>query len=334
MGRLRRSDWREPGITRRRRGSGFEYVDRRGQRVTDPDTLSRVKSLAIPPAWTEVWVCKHPFGHLQAVGIDDAGRRQYIYHEKWRAQRDDQKHRVAQVLGLRLPQVRRQSSAALKARGLTRDRVLATAVRLLDLGLFRVGSERYASENDSFGLATLKRDHVTASRAGMRFEYPAKSGQTSEFVITEPLVCSSVRQLLARRDPSPELLGWWDAEQRSWVDLKSVHINEHLKTLVRDQTSAKDFRTWHGTVLMAVHLSDAVRDGEKLSRRLLTDLYREVARELGNTAAIARNSYVNPQVVDLAEHGCVIKGTRRQKHELISTSASNAVLAMLRAESG
>ena len=329
MPRLRRSDWREPGITRRRHGSGHTYVNARGERVVDTATIRRIKSLAIPPAWSEVWICSQPHGHLQAVGFDDAGRRQYLYHEKWRTQRDDKKHAEAQVLGRHLPALRRREGQHLKSKGINRDRVLATAVRLLDLGLFRVGGERYAAENESFGLATLQRDHVISARTGVEFEYPAKSGQTSRFVITEPSVCRAVRDLLKRADGSDELLGWWDPASHSWRDVRSEHINEHLKSVVAEETTAKDFRTWHGTVLMSMHLSEVVHAGDPITGSRLTSLYREVAAELGNTGTVARNSYVNPKVVDLAEQGLVIGRVRRQPHELVPLSASTAVLHLL-----
>jgi DNA topoisomerase IB len=208
--------------------------------------------------------------------------------------------------------------------------VLAAAIRLLDLGLFRIGGERYASENESFGLATLTREHVTSTARGIEFEYPAKSGQVSAFTVSDPMVCSVVRQLLKRQDDSPELLAWWDASSRSWRDVRSEHVNEHLKELTSEQTSAKDFRTWHGTVLMAMHLSHAIRNGERLTARCLTSLYRQVAGELGNTAAVTRNSYVNPEVVAKAERGEIINPHRKTAKELVPLAVSNEVLALLR----
>ncbi|MFL6288911.1 MAG: DNA topoisomerase IB [Actinomycetes bacterium] len=332
MPRLRRSDWREPGFIRRRHGRGHLVLDAMGKRIVDDEVLQRISELAIPPAWTDVWICADEHGHLQAVGIDDAGRRQYLYHERWRKQRDAEKHRVAQQLGRTLPRLRASCRRELKASGLSKERVMATAVRLLDLGLFRIGSERYAEENESFGLATLQRSHVFVTTKGVSFEYPAKSGQTSSFAITEPRVCSAVRDLLKRKDPSPELLGWWDAKLRVWCDLKSSHVNDYLRATVGEGTSAKDFRTWHGSVLMAMHLSDLARDGTTLTNRRLKDMYKSVAEELGNTATVARNSYVNPRVVDLANQGLVIKQVRRQAHELVPISASNALLDLLEAD--
>ena len=333
MPRLRRSDWREPGFIRRRHGRGHTFLDAAGNRVVDEDALRRINELAIPPAWKDVWICADVNGHLQAVGIDDAGRRQYLYHERWRKQRDAKKHQVAQQLGRTLPRLRASCRGELKASGLSKDRVMATAVRLLDLGLFRIGSERYAEENESFGLATLQRSHVFVAAKGVSFEYPAKSGQTSSFTITEPRVCSAVRDLLKRKDKSPELLGWWDPELQVWCDLKSSHVNDYLRSTVGEGTSAKDFRTWHGSVLMAMHLSDSARDGSALTNRRLTEMYRRVAEELGNTATVARNSYVNPRVVDLANQGLVIKQVRKQPHELVPTSASKALLDLLEADS-
>jgi DNA topoisomerase IB len=328
MARLRRSDWREPGITRRRRGSGFTYQDAKGAGV-EPEARERINALAIPPAWTDVWVCADAHGHLQAVGVDDAGRRQYLYHEKWRLQRDARKYVKAQLLGRELPALRRRTARRLKTSGLTRERVLAASVRMLDLGLFRVGGERYANENASFGLATLKREHVTPTRDGVQFEFPAKSGQTSRFVISQPAVCRVITELLRRNDSSTELLGWWDGDSHEWNDIRSEHINEYVKLLASDEITAKDFRTWHGTVLMSMHLSDLVRSGDAVTGRRLASLYRLVADELGNTGTVARNAYVDPRVVELAEQAVVIEPFRQQRHELIPARASTAVLRLL-----
>jgi DNA topoisomerase IB len=172
---------------------------------------------------------------------------------------------------------------------------------------------------------------VKPSPRGIEFEFPAKSGQISVFAVTDPLVCSVVRQLLKRSDDSPELLAWWDVSTQTWRDVRSEHVNEYLKGLTSEETSAKDFRTWHGTALMALHLSQVVRQGERLTNRLLTSLYREVARELGNTPTVARNSYVNPDVVVMAERGEVIGSYRKKPHELVPLSVSNGVLELLRA---
>jgi DNA topoisomerase IB len=229
-----------------------------------------------------------------------------------------------------MPALRRRTTRRLNAKGLTRDRVLAASVRMLDLGLFRVGGERYANENASFGLATLKRDHVRHTDDGVQFEFPAKSGQTSCFVITQPAVCNVITELLKRDDESTELLGWWDDSTELWNDVRSEHINEYVKLLTSEEITAKDFRTWHGTVLMAMHLSDLVRAGDQVSGRRLSALYRLVADELGNTQAVARNSYVDPRVVELAEQGSVIDSVRRQAHELIPLRASTEVLRLLR----
>ena len=329
MPRLRRSDWRQPGFTRRRSGRGFSYLGLDGKRLTAAAALERAKQLAIPPAWTEVWICDDELGHLQAVGIDDAGRRQYLYHARWRSQRDAKKHQLARQLGQHLPSLRRTTRAAVRLSGLPEQRVLACAVRMLDLGLFRVGGERYAELNDSFGLATLRRDHVSVTSHAVQFSYPAKSGQEQTFALTDPSIIDVISQLLARDDPSPELLAWKDTDQDSWVDLRSEHVNTFLKTKTSSEVTAKDFRTWHGSVLMAMELHDAVEGGEALSKRRLTEAYRTVASELGNTVTVARNSYVDPEVVELAQQGRTIGHHRRQRHELVPTAASTALIRLL-----
>ena len=332
MPRLRRSDPSGQGFTRRKAGRGFTLLDERGARITDEETLRRIRALVIPPAWTDVWICPVPNGHIQAVGTDDAGRRQYLYHPYWQEVRSEVKFERARGLGSCLPNLRRRLRQELDGSHLSQERVMACAVRLLDLGAFRVGSETYAKQNASFGLATLRRDHVHLVREGVAFEFPAKSGQLGQVVVTDPYIREIVARLLRRHDGSPDLLAWWDRSRREWVDVKSTHINEHLRTLTRQDLTAKDFRTWHGSVLMAMNLAVHAARGESLTKRRLAESYREVSLELGNTPAVVRGSYVDPRVVDLAERGRTIPRFRAHRHELVPTKASTSLHELLAAE--
>lgn len=307
MPRLRRVDVRVPGIARVRRGRGFGYRDAEGQPIDDPDTLDRIRSLAIPPAWREVWICADPCGHIQATGTDAAGRRQYLYHPVWRQRRDLAKFDRVLDVAARLPALREVVQSDLAGSGLTRRRVLAAAVRLLDLGFFRVGGEQYAESNGSYGLATLRREHVSVHSGVLTFDYPAKGGkQRIQHVADEPVV-RVVRALLRRRGGGEELLAY--RLQDRWVDVRSDDINAHLRELLGTEVSAKDFRTWNATVLAAVALAVSRHArSESARQRAVSRAMREVADYLGNTPAVCRSSYVDPRVVDRYRQGRTIVG--------------------------
>lgn len=277
--------------------------------MADPDIRRRIADLAIPPAWTDVWICPYPLGHIQAVGTDAAGRRQYRYHDLWRRQRDAQKHERVLDFARRLPAARETVEQHLTQRGLTRQRVLAAAFRLLDLGFFRIGGEPYAEENASFGLATMRREHVTVSGDLVVFDYTAKSGKHRIQAIVDKSVRAVVLSLLKRDDPSPELLAYRD--RTGWHDVTSADINAHLREVVGAQVSAKDFRTWHATVLTAVGLavSTAAPTSPTARRRAVTRVVREVSEYLGNTPAVCRASYIDPRVFDLYDDGTTIAGS-------------------------
>jgi DNA topoisomerase I len=249
--RLRRSDCSGPGLRRIRRGRGFTYLDERGERISDPEDLARLRELAIPPAWREVWICSDPLGHLQATGVDAAGRKQYLYHERWREHRDRQKFEKMERFGRSLPQLRRRVASSLRGTEPTRERVLACAVRLLDVGLFRIGSEEYADEDGGLGLATIRKEHVTVHAHSIEFDFLAKSGIRRVQVIEDPLSHELVNTLRRRRGGSPELLAYRN-ERRRWRDIRSSDINDYVKRLLGEEFSAKDFRTWNATVLAAV----------------------------------------------------------------------------------
>jgi DNA topoisomerase IB len=297
-----------PGWTRRRAGKGFAYYDEDGRLIRD-ERLDRLRSLAIPPAWKDVWICPWPNGHIQATGVDAAGRRQYRYHEQWRAKRDAEKHERVLEIARQLPDVRDAVVDALHGRGLTRERVLAAAVRLLDLGAFRVGSEEYAEENGTFGLATLRREHVEVDGERVYFHYTAKGGIDRRVELTDRPTARVVRELLERpEDAGEDLLGYWvddgTPEGRTWRDVTSDEVNAHLKELSGAQVTAKDFRTWNATVLMATTLAEAPPPGSRTARkRVLKEAFTTVSQSLGNTPAVCRASYVDPRVVDRFEHG-------------------------------
>ena len=308
MPRLRRSDCSAPGIVRRARGRGFEYLDEEGNRIEDEEVLARIGELVIPPAWKDVWICPYPFGHIQAVGVDAAGRRQYLYHVQWRARRDQEKFDEMLRFARALPRIRRTAEKHLADTGLTRERVLACSVRLLDRGFFRVGTEDYAEQNRTYGLATMQKRHVTLGPNGLLvFDYVAKSGKKRLQSVVDPKVYAVVKKLKERRGGG-ELLAYKNG--RAWVDVRSDHINDYIKTVAGEDFSAKDFRTWHGTVLAAVGLAvSGGAAGSKTAReRAISRAMKEVAYYLGNTPAVCRASYIDPRVFDRYRDGITIGG--------------------------
>ena len=305
MVRLRTVSPSDPGWTRRRAGKGFVYLDQLGVRLP-PEDRERCVRLVIPPAWEEVWICRRPNGHLQAVGTDAAGRRQYLYHPEWRRKRDESKHdRVLEVAG-RLPRARRRVAVHLQLDGMPYERALATAFRLLDLGFFRIGGETYAESNHSYGLATIRKEHVTVENRTVVFDFVAKSGQERYVALADELVRASVADLLRRRSGGPELLAYKDG--RRWKDVTSTDINSYVKEQVGGEVSAKDFRTWHGTVIAAVALAGASADAATPTarKRAVTSAMKQVSEYLGNTPTVARSSYVDPRVIDLFADGVTI----------------------------
>ncbi len=312
MPRLRRVRSGDPGWTRRAAGRGFVYLDEAGRRITDPEAIARCRDLVIPPAWRDVWICPAPNGHIQAMGTDDAGRRQYLYHPQWRARRDRLKHDHVVRLARRLPAARRRVAEDLARPELDRAKVLALAFRLLDEAYFRAGGETYAKENGSFGLATLRREHVRVADDGVWFAYPAKSGQWREAQVRDPDVRVVVRDLLERDDDQPDLLAWRNGDG-GWHDVTTADILEDVKARLGPEARPKDFRTWHATVLAAAALAQhEVPRSERARRRVVAHAVREVAEELGNTPAVCRASYIDPRVIDLWERGQSI-GRRRTR---------------------
>ena len=297
--RLRYVDPSRAGLSRRRRGRGFEYLDESGARVDDPETLERIRGLVVPPAWEDVWICPAANGHIQAVGTDDAGRRQYLYHAAWRAARDREKfERMLDFAGA-LPQMRETVAEHLALAGVPRERTLAGAARLLDVGFFRIGGESYAEENETFGLVTLHKSHVRVDRDGsLVFDYIAKGGQRRRQRIVDHEVSELVARLKRRRNGT-ELLAY--KERGRWIDVRSPDVNDYIKAVAGGQFTAKDFRTWHATVLAAAAVSafrGAARSRTARSR-VVGQAVREVAHYLGNTPAVCRSSYIDPRVFEL-----------------------------------
>ena len=284
------------------------YTDDQGRRVRDLETLERVRSLAIPPAWREVWICSDALGHLQATGIDAAGRKQYLYHPRWREHRDRQKFQRMTGFGTLLPGLRRKISKDLATEVLSRQRVLSGAVRLLDVGLFRIGSEEYANEDGGLGLATLRKEHVSLRDGNLVFDFLAKSGVRRAQVIVDPASVALVSELRRRRGGGPELLAYKDG--RRWHPVRSEDINEYLKDALGAEYSAKDFRTWNATVMASVVLATTGRGAETKTarKRAMNRAIKSVAELLGNTPAVARRSYIDPRVFDRYLSGWTIAG--------------------------
>ncbi|MGI8685520.1 MAG: DNA topoisomerase IB [Acidimicrobiales bacterium] len=297
MARLRRVDCSGPGIRRRRAGRGFVYYVG-DERVTDPKVLARIRAQAIPPAWTDVWICPLANGHIQAVGTDAAGRRQYRYHDDWRVRRDQEKFDHMLDFARALPNLRTVTAADLAGTELNRARVLACATRLLDIGFFRIGTEGYAEQHQHYGLATIRKEHVTIADGEVRFDYVAKSGKRRLQSVVDPEVHAVVRALKSRRGGGPELLAYRREDGR-WCDVRSVDINDYVKETTGAHFTAKDFRTWNATVLAAVSLAVAAAATSATGRRrAVAWAMQEVAHWLGNTPAVCRSSYVDPRVID------------------------------------
>ncbi|MBN9103974.1 MAG: DNA topoisomerase IB [Propionibacteriaceae bacterium] len=304
MPRLRRVSANQPGWTRRRSGRGFRYLDTQGAPVP-PDEVERIRSLAIPPAWRDVWICPLATGHLQATGVDAAGRRQYLYHPQWRIRRDRLKFdRVAEAARL-LPKVRRRVGVDLRRPGMPLERAAATAVRLLDLGYFRIGNDYYADANGSFGLTTLERRHIRRDGSGLAFRFIGKSGIEHHVLISDEQAIAALEEM-RRRSGGDRLLAYH--QDGGWTDLSSGAVNAYLAELFGGAFTAKDFRTWHATVIAAEALALSAEPGDTQAsrRRAEREAIGQVATYLGNTPTVARSSYIDPRVLDAYAAGTTI----------------------------
>jgi DNA topoisomerase IB len=287
--------------------------------VEDDATLDRIRTLAIPPAWQDVWICADPSGHLQATGTDAAGRRQYLYHEEWRRRRDRAKYRRMEAFGESIPQLRRMVTNHLALRGYPAERVLAGATRLLDTTALRIGTEEYERRHGSHGLATLRRDHVRISGEVLTLRFPGKSGVDQRLRVRDAALATLIRGLRRAHD-APEILAWRD--DAGWHDIRAADINAYLHDTMGNGYTAKDFRTWHATVLAASVL--AGQDPED-GKRAVTASLREVAEQLGNTTGVVRASYVDPRVIDrFLDEGRTIEPTSGRREDVEA-----AVLALI-----
>jgi DNA topoisomerase-1 len=286
----------KPGIRRLRAGTGFRYVRPDGSAVRDEPTLHRIKSLVIPPAWTDVWITTDPRGHLQATGRDAKGRKQYRYHPRWRAVRDETKYERMLAFGAALPTIRERVDADLARPGLPREKVLATVVRLLEATLIRVGNEEYARENRSYGLTTLRNRHVDVNGPALQFEFRGKSGKEHRVSVRDRRLAAVMRRL--QELPGQEIFQYLDEDGvRHPVD--SDDVNAYLREIAGLDLSAKDFRTWAGTILCAVALREVEASAsEAEAKRNVAQVVKAVAQQLGNTPAVCRACYVHPAVID------------------------------------
>lgn len=322
-----------PGIRRKRHGERFRYIGTDGRPVHDQETLERITSLAIPPAWTDVWICPLPHGHLHATGRDAKGRKQYRYHPHWRAVRDETKYTRMIAFAHALPRIRAQVKHDLALPGLPQEKVLATVVRLLETTLIRVGNEEYAKTNRSYGLTTLRNRHVDIAGATLRFHFRGKSGIEHTIGINDRRLAGIVRR--CRELPGSELFQYLDDDdERQSID--SGDVNDYLREITGEDFTAKDFRTWAGTVLAAMALREfETFDGETPSKKNIVQAIEQVAQRLGNTPSVCRKCYVHPAVLDAYLDGTMLETLRQRAEQEIADALSGlkpeeaAVLTLL-----
>ncbi|MEJ7833890.1 MAG: DNA topoisomerase IB [Nocardioides sp.] len=315
MPRLRKTSPEQPGWTRRRAGKGFTYLDEHGERLPVEDA-QRVKDLVIPPAWQDVWVTPHVNGHLQAVGTDEAGRRQYLYHPYWTSTRSQVKYQRMLEFGTALAKARELVVGDLAREGMPLERACAVAVRLMDLGYFRIGNDAYADEHGTFGLTTLERRHVRRQQDRLVFAFVGKSGVEHRVEIDDAVVIEALDIMRRRRGAGdPSLLAY--KEGRSWRSILPDLVNDYVRDSTGIEATAKDFRTWHATVLAAAALAETEEPGEtKASRkRAISGAMIEVSEFLGNTPTLARSAYVDPRVIGAYEQGRTIRTTTRRRFD-------------------
>jgi len=325
---LSRSDPRGPGMTRVRASDGFRYYGPSGAEVTDAGTLQRIRALALPPAWTGVWISPDPLGHIQATGVDSRGRTQYRYHQLWREQRDAQKFAHMLRFASALPTLRDATVHDLRRRPLDRDRVAASAVRLIDLGLFRIGGERYAELDHHYGAVTLEKRHVSMRRDGIVFDYIAKEGKHRAVTVTDPAVRSTVRALAGSDNGLDTLFAW--QQGGTWHPLHSHDVSAYIAEHAEGHFTAKEFRTWNATVLMALLLANAgPAASPRRAKGVITASIRGVANWLGDTPAVARASYVDPRLISRYQSGAGLTTIPLLPAELPAGADAEAAVAAL-----
>lgn len=330
---LRYVNLTDPGIRRVKSGTGFHYVGPSGRAVRSKATLDRIQALAIPPAWREVWISRDPRGHLQALGKDARGRKQYLYHPQWRQVRDEAKYERTIEFARQLPRIRRAVTRRLRSRRLSREKVLAAVVRLLETTLIRVGNDEYASQNGSFGLTTMRDRHVRTRAGRITFDFPGKGGVRHEIDLTDTRLASVVRQ--CQQLPGQQLFQYQD-DNGNVCDITSSDVNEYLKEITGEEFTAKDFRTWAGTALAAEALKEFEDfDSQAAAKRNVTRAIEHVAERLGNTKAICRKCYIHPAVIESYFDRSLLALFRRRTESALRRSLASlspeeaAVLALL-----
>lgn len=309
-----------PGITRRKRGSGFDYYSPSGRRIVDAGTLSRICALVIPPAWTDVWIAPARDSHLQATGRDARGRKQYRYHARWRDVRDASKYEKMALFAHVLPRIRRRVDRDLSKRGVTREKVLATVVRLLEVTLIRVGNDEYARNNSAFGLTTMLDRHVGVNGNTIHFRFRGKSGVKHDIDLRSPQLARAVKR--CQELPGQELFQYLD-ESGQLRDIGSADVNAYLREISGAEITAKDFRTWAGTALAARALQDYEEfDSDARAKRCVTQAIETVAKRLGNTKAVCRKCYVHPAVIEAYLDRSLMKIVEQQAAGELRTSLS------------
>jgi DNA topoisomerase I len=309
------------GIQRRRVGKSFTYLDAQGRRVSDAEVLRRIRALAIPPAWTDVWICPSASGHIQAVGRDARARKQYRYHARWRQARDETKYNRMLAFAAALPRIRRRVDEDLQRSGLPRERVLATVVRLLETTLIRVGNEEYARENKSYGLTTMRSRHVDVTGATLTFNFRGKGGKEHTVDVKDPRLARVVKR--CQDLPGHELFQYLD-EGGTRQTIDSADVNEYLRGIAGEEFTAKDFRTWAGTVLAALALREvAAFESTAQAKRNITLAIESVARQLGNTPTISRKCYVHPAVIDAYLDGVTVSALKRRTERRIAETLTS-----------
>lgn len=310
-----------PGIIRKKAGKGFYYLDQKGEKVLDKEIIERINLLRIPPAWKNVWICKYSHGHLQATGIDARGRKQYRYHQKWREARDETKYHRMIAFAKVLPLIRKRTEEDLLLKGLPKDKVLATIVKLLEKTLIRVGNEEYAKENDSYGLTTMRDKHVDIEQKKVYFEFKGKSGVKHSIELEDPQLAKIVKK--CKELPGYELFQYID-ENGARQDVTSSDVNEYLFSITGEHFTAKDFRTWHGTILAANALQEFQEfASETQAKKNIVKVVEAVSKQLGNTKAVCRKCYIHPAVIE-----SYLKGSFFEQLQATIEAEGNADVAL------
>jgi DNA topoisomerase I len=312
----------QPGILRKRRGKGFRYIGPDGKPVRDPEVLARIKSLVIPPAWTDVWICTNPRGHLQVTGRDARGRKQSRYHPRWREVRDETKYERMLLFGATLPRIREQVEQDLAAPGLPRRKVLATIVRLMETTFIRVGNEEYARENHSYGLTTMRNRHVEVDGSTVTFKFQGKSGIRHTVDINDRRLARIIQR--CQDIPGYELFQYMESDGE-YHPIDSADVNDYLREISNQDFTAKDFRTWAGTVLACMALREfEAFESETQAKKNIVQAIKTVALRLGNTPSVCRKCYVHPTVLECYQTGAMIKFFKRRTKQQI-TDLSNTL---------